>query len=258
MDNTLINKKKYPKSNSGKDCLGPCYEPMTRVIHPITLDFVTHKNLPFCPTDQWEYKDPNTGKKSQLIMDICMNPTSKNDIGKEDTEMNILIPKFNFNCEYFLKYYYKLDTFDQSINWLKQNQNLPFYTKLRIFNCALKAWGTTEEFIISDDLINFYIIVLKKKWIKEFYSAFQKYILIDDNKISIAKSNYNKISENVVEKTNFIIDKIFTSDTIYKIISKYHDKYYSRWQDISIHSYNIKQFTMDYLERKLIETTSQN
>jgi hypothetical protein len=258
MENNLSNSIKYPKSNNGNQCIAPCYEPGTKVVHPVTLELVTHKNLPFCPTDQWTFEDPDTGNKTQLIMDICMNPTKNNNSVVEEDDFNILIPQFNFNVEFFLKYYYGLKSFDDSINWLEANQQLPFYTRLRVFNSAFIIWGTTEQFIITENLIKFYKKILKKMWIKDFYQSLSKFVIIKNKKISFGDPKLSDDKDkNVVEKTNFILEKAFTDDVIYKLLMKYNAKYFPNWENISEHHIELKTFSLNHIKKKLLETINK-
>lgn len=251
MDDKELFGKKYPKSKHGKECLGPCYEPNTSVLHPLTLDYVTHKNMPFCPTEKWEYEDPKTGVKTDVLIDFCMVPTSKEDIGKSDIEMNILIPKFDFSCEYFLKMYYKLYSFDKSINYINSKKSSPLLTRMRILECALKTWGNTDQFVITDDLVALFTLIIKKWWIRDIYSELSKYINITDGKISIGRTVGNN---NTVEKTNYLLKKITDPSLLYKIISRYHTKYSAKWDTIELHLVNMKKFLMEYLEQKLLQT----
>ena len=254
MDDKELFGSKYPISKHGKECLGPCYEANTPVLHPITLDYVSHKLHSFCPTEEWMYEDPKTGKKTNVLLDFCSHPTKKEDIGKEDIEMNILVPKFNFSYDFFLKMYYGIYTFDEAINWINDKGTSPLFTKMRILECSLKNWGNTEQFVITDDLINFFMVIIKKRWIKDIYSALSKYIIIHDDKISLGRSTNLSDDNHTVEKMNFIINKIINPSILYSILSKYHNKYLDNWKSVNSHLDNIKLFLIDYLEKKLNKT----
>jgi hypothetical protein len=252
-DKELLVRPKYPISKHGKECLGPCYEPGTSIIHPISLDYISHQKHAFCPTEEWLYEDPKTGKQSSVLLDFCSAPTKKADIGQEDIEMNILVPKFNFSCDFFLKMYYKIYSFDEAINWINNKGSTPLFTKMRILECSLKNWGDTDQFVVTDDLINFFMVIIKKRWIKDIYSELSKYIAVKGDKISLARQT-KADGNNKVEKINYIINKVLNPSIMYTILSKYHDEYIDKWKLVRSHLDNIKLFMIDYLDKKLAKT----
>jgi len=60
----------YPKSKHGFQCLGPCNKPSSTIVHPTTLEYITHKH-PFCPVNEWVSVDPDTGAERNNILDEC-------------------------------------------------------------------------------------------------------------------------------------------------------------------------------------------
>ena len=88
--------KKYSKSKNNFQCLGPCYEPSTYIIHPTTLEHVTNTKYPFCPVNEWDDIDPKTKQKTSRITDKCFNPIKKKNISAHEVEMNIILPKIDF------------------------------------------------------------------------------------------------------------------------------------------------------------------
>src|SRR3989304_10249269 len=96
--------RKYPIGLNGQQCIGPCYEPETYIVHPITLEYVT-SSLPFCPVHNYKYKDPSTGKTEDRIIDQCIMPSKKTKGYEREYEMNVLLPKIDFDCSQFLKIY---------------------------------------------------------------------------------------------------------------------------------------------------------
>jgi hypothetical protein len=248
---------KYPISKHGKQCLGPCYEPGTTILHPISLDYLTHTKNAFCATPEWVYEDPKTGQKTNVLIDFCMGPTKKEDIGQEDIEMNILVPQFVFSCDFFLKMYYKIYSFDEAIKWINEKEATPLFTRMRILECALQNWGSTDQFVVTDDLLNIFTTIIKKRWIKDIYQEFSKYIIIVDGKISFGEpmttETTNTQENHTVEKMNFLLKKILDMNILFTVISKYHDQNISKWNTIKSQLTKIKQFMIDYLEKKLLK-----
>lgn len=254
-DTLLISDKKtYQKSTHGQDCIGPCYEPGIRIMHPMTLNYVRHKTEPFCPTNEWEYEDKYTGKKLKLYIDSCENPIRKGEINENEISMNMLLPWINFDCGHFLKIYYKIFSFDDGITWINKNKNTPYLTKLRILECCWKYYGYQDDFVITDELIDLYISIIKNKWIHDIYHKFKGMIVVDNDKIFIGKDvddNKDNKDKYKVEKINYIVKKLLDRNTIYKILLRYIKKFYSKWNEVKSHNKNIKLFIMEYLDNKL-------
>jgi hypothetical protein len=80
--------------------------------------------------------------------------------------------------------------------------------------------------------------------------------LIKNNKIFF-EENDDAPQKFYVEKKNFIIKKILSDNTLYKIISKYINENYPKWETIQDHLEKIKKFLIEYVEKKVIETISK-
>ena len=248
--------KKYPKSKSGQQCIGPCYKPGTWIIHPVTLDYITNEDFPFCPTNYYPDPDnPDTLKR----LDECFHPIEKPDkTDKTDIEMNIILPKFGFNCGHFLKIYYKIYSFEQTLEWLKENKYAPQYTKLRLLECSWQSYGNDVN-ILTDELVEFYVNMIKKSWIKKIYKHIEKYVKIDGDKIYFSvppkSEDKSKISnEYNVEKINFIIKKIVNKNNIYKFFTKYIKGNKKRWDEIEDHNIKMQKFLVKYIVNKIKES----
>lgn len=245
--NNLLLEKKYPKSRSNKACIGPCYHPKTWIIHPVTLNYVTHPDHPFCPVNEWESMDQATGKKITYYIDECYLPTHEEDISKKDIEMNILLPKIDFNCSHFLKIYYDIHSIEDAMNWIELNKTLPILTQLRIMECTWQAYVQKDE-DIDTRIVDFYINVIKKKWITLLYSKLKKFIVIDNGKIYIdrkeASESYKKDRVTVI---NFIVENFINHNTIYKFLTRYIEENRSNWENISSHNSNIKKSFIKYI-----------
>lgn len=253
----MKNKRsQYPMSKNEQHCLGPCYEQGTFIYHPITLEYFTRKDKPFCPTNGWTYTDPITKKTTNLKHDECINPTENKDTSKEEKiNENIFLPRIVFNCKQFLKIYYDINSFDDSLKWIR-NSYSPLTTKMRIIDCSWKVWGNAPDFVITDVLIDFYLIVIQKNWIKPIYKHIKKYIKVIDNKIQLDypdKLNKNR-KQFKNEQINYIIQKLLTNNIIYDILLKYIKMNSNEWSNIDSHNDNILYFMIDYLENRILKT----
>ena len=145
--------KIYPKSKSKKQCLGPCYYPKTNIVHPTLLEIVSNAE-PFCPVDPWKHVNPETGEEHTFATDICFQPTESKNISNKELELNMLTPFLDFNSGQFLKIYYEIFTFEDSIDWIERNKYEHINTRTRIINSALIAYGDNVE--LFDNLYTLY------------------------------------------------------------------------------------------------------
>ena len=231
------------KGKHNQPCIGPCLSGKEAIVHPIYLRNIGPFEEPYCSTLEWINED---GQK--LIHDTCKEPTDITKIDKRDLTISYAIPNFGFDCKEFLKNYYDLYSFESVLEWISQDHN-SIYTKLRIVNCSWGAFFNGDE-IINDQLIEFYIHVIKKIWIKELYSNIFEYISVDKNNIYI-KKNSDKIKDHKIEKINFIIEKFNNRSFIYNTLKSYIDTNKSRWKNIKNYNNELKQYYIDCVINKI-------
>lgn len=237
---------KYPKSQHGFQCLGPCYKQGTTIVHPITLEYVTTNDVPFCPVGEWETKD-----KTLKITDSCYNITATKEISGKDFAINLLVPQIDFNEEQFLRLVYKIYSFEDAVKFVDDNKTKPLQTKLRVIDCAWKAYGKTVT-IIDFRLVNFYIDLIKKKWINNIYKKFHKYVHVDSENDTVIfgdpTTNRLEYGDKIVTRTNFLLNRLINTEEIYKFLTKYI-------KNISdeqiIHPETLEQNLTAYIENKI-------
>lgn len=251
--------KKYPISYNNLQCLGPCYQPNTQIVHPITLNYVTNKKYPFCPVYNEHIQE--NGEKSIIYIDQCGLPTEITDVSNQDTSNNLLSPHIDLTAEYFLKKYYNIFTFEKMLDWLNEKKYTTLKTRIRVVNSAWSAFGLDMD-ILDQRIIDFYLELIKKKWIYEIIKEINDYIYIDKNskKISLAKYNTEKEDSQkfIVEKINFIIDKFIKRDEIYKFLIKYMKYRKDEWNNINNHVTQQYNDFIDYIKNKIIATLNDN
>lgn len=258
--------KKYPKSKHNLRCLGPCYPPNTLVVHPITLEYVTDKKNNFCPVPEWLYTEKETGKSFSLVTDICYKPSINKD--DKELEMNIILPFIDFNCEQFLKIYYSIFTFQDVVNWIERNkQQGQFLTRERVMECAFNVFGKDIEYV-DDSIVNFYMDVIKVKWLKDIYDAVGKYINIKNEKISLARitkennkdkekdkeKNNDKENEDDVIKMNFLVEKFVNHEKVAKFLNKFLVNEKKNFSKIDSINNEIKTQFIQYIKNKIKNT----
>ena len=248
---------KYPKSKNNFQCIGPCYQPGTWIVHPLTLEYIRDINHPFCPVKEWEYIDPD-GKKIIRTTDICYHPTESKDLSGKEFEMNILTPNIDFNDKQFLKIFYDIHSFEDAINWIDNKKYSPPLTRLRIMDCAWNAYGKNIN-IIDHRLVDFYIEIAKKKWMPDIYKQLNKYIHINNGKIMFGNPEDNELSpkDDIISRTNFLIDRFINNDEMYKFLIRYLKHRKEDWDNIVSHSTKIKGDLIKYIENKINLTIGQ-
>jgi len=213
--------KKYPKSLTGKQCVGPCYKKNTRIIHPLYFHIVSFDKS-FCPVAEHIINHNNNNKKKSHI-DECIE-YNNDDIS--NLHLDILQPNFDFNVPNFLNLYYNIQNFSEGIEWISQNIQVSINTRERIFNLIFEAFNKDiDMFDISDNRIADFINLLIKTKYNNLLSKLFIYINIDNNFASIHKYSYNirdipETDETIIIKTNYIIKNLITYNNISNFITK--------------------------------------
>lgn len=237
-----IFEETYPISDKGFKCLGPCYPPNEMIIHPITLDKITDDVDPFCPVNQYEKIDPDTNKKRIYHTDVCSNITS-HKYSQRELEMSVILPEIDFNCSHFLRVYYGIFNFQDALNYIKQN--IPLLTKIRLINCSWNQYGNDIDFT-TNQLLDFYIEVIKKRWINGYYKKLKHYIKVDSNKISFTE--YKEVSDDKhnVEKINFILKKLVNRKILIEFFNRYINENKNLWDKTNDHNKIIKRKILNH------------
>jgi hypothetical protein len=228
MEQTIHNKK-YPKSIYGYKCVGPCYKKNTSIIHPIYFNTITTDKMDyFCPTNEWFYKN-----KSNNIERFQIDKCKAEDANKFDKNINyenLLIPYTNFDELSFLDTYYNIDTFNNALDWITENNTTPINTRQRIFDLAYEAFKNTFDIIDFNDsrIVDFFINLIKIKYLDDFSMNFFKYIMINKDEIKIINNtNYKsdmETQESLIIKQNFILKYILTIENLTNFINNYFRK----------------------------------
>lgn len=244
------DKNKFPKSQSGLQCLSPCYPADLPTLHPITLRYHT-SDLPYCHVTNKVNEDGTDNIHNGINeIDTCFNPISINEYKK--LNVDILIPILNFNCKYFLVVFYNIKNLEEGLNYIDKKKYTSILTRARIIDCILKVYGENIE-IIDQRFIDFFIELAKKKWIVNIYNSIYTYIYADENIVKFInpKNNYLNYNDYKVERINFIIVKFINYDEMYKFINKYISYKKDKWNDIENFINNIEYEFIIYIETKI-------
>lgn len=202
------------KSSHNNKCISKCYSPGTNIVHPITLENVTHLDSSFCAVM------PKKENNKHIILKKCDEYDSEM---QDDDKLNILHPLILFDNRDFLQTYYQINDINDFYFWLRTNKNIPIFTKLRLFECILSVFGDDIS-IVEPIFVETIIDIIKKYWIKMMYSKLCKYIgYSSENEIQIMKPSKNKLTkiEKIDERTKYIISTFITNQNLTNIINNY-------------------------------------
>ena len=231
----LIPNKKYSKSTSGHQCIGPCVSKNKKIIHPITLETITDKDNSFCPVAGYEVINDKTNKKEIKYTDKCYGIQTDN-INNNEQIMNVLIPYLDFDVKHFLVMFYNLRSYEEGIAWINDNTSYPINTRERIFNCILISYGNTID-IIDNRTGEFVLELFKKKFIENLYERFKKYVYIDllSGSVKIKENTQQDTDDNKKIKLEFMYKNYININEINKYLYKYFRERKKEWANIKNH-----------------------
>jgi hypothetical protein len=222
-----MNNKKYPKSSSGKQCVGPCYKKNTKIIHPMYLDIITDNyNNAFCPVAEWTKVNKESGKLERYQIDKCNEPTDHVN-STEHGSYDLLYPYVDFNEEIFLELFYNINKFSDAIQWIDDNKHVPIESKQRIFDLALDAYGSSFDIMETSDtrIVDFILNLLKTKYLNNVVRELLKYIIINNQIAELKYNDKKETDETIIIKTNYIVKNILTIENVTSFISNYFRSY---------------------------------
>jgi hypothetical protein len=246
----MIGTTSFPKSLHDHQCLGPCYEANTKIMHPVTFQFVTDIEHPFCPVTPWKDRFGKT-----WITDKCPIATHKLE---EDVLLSsfFVTPKVEFNSSQFLKMYYSISSFEDIVLWYNDNTGVPYNTIRRILDAGWKAYGLEyKDKEPSELILDFLIIFIKLFWMPSFYQKLSPYMKVDnEGKIKVSENKTEKNSENKYEQKDkkmdfliYLIDREFLKKTLQAYIDRYQDK----WNEVPSHMKKIRAFLYNQIKNEL-------
>jgi hypothetical protein len=153
-----IEKKKV-YTVSGIECIGPCVPPNISYFHPVILRMITNPDHATCPTNLYIANNGNLSYTGKCNESDCEN------FNLTDMVTNFTIPSLEMKPDIFLKLIYKINSFEDTINWINNHNDNVYETVDRILNCA---WDKYIKEIpnIKILFIDFYKEFTQKYWMK--------------------------------------------------------------------------------------------
>ena len=235
-----INNKKYPKSKSGIQCITPCYPSNLWTLNPITFRYHT-ANEPYCHIS-------NDPEQLNREIDSCNNAISIEQYN--ESMLELLYPSFEFDCKYFLNVYNNIKNLEDGLNYLHEKKYVSIYTRARVVECLLKEFGKNIE-IIDDRLVDFFIELVKKKWLPELYARVHTYIGILNDSVIISDSNELEFDEYKIERINYLIENFINKEVVTNYLFTYIENNIKNWDEIQNQLENIKIDFLIFLHDKI-------
>lgn len=183
----------YQTSKHGHKCIGPCNAPGVVSLNPRTQYMLRYNNTGICPIEPF-YEDEIPNGSVLIGFDECDNAEMQNNESNKKIIEHIkkckndfIVPKKIFRAKMFASYYYGIQTIEDGIEWLENNQEEPYRTKERVFNHFMHAYG--NGMVLADGRLLKFIRTIILKNIHYIIKNIGKYFYIDDNKITLIDPN---------------------------------------------------------------------
>lgn len=245
--------KKYPVSVNGHQCIGPCYQKGTKIIHPLTLDQIVVNEYNYCLVN--EFISTSSSGKHIVHHAKCNIPTAKT-LQMDD---NIITPEIIFSSEYFIKVYYNIDNIEELLDWIFKNSYNPYKTKERVFDNGMCVYG--NDLVIVDQRIVSYIDSALHEYLPKIYNSINKYFVIRNNNIELCEpdssdTNIIKDIKHISAIRTYIKDNFLGTSNIHQFMSKFI-RYYK--EDLTKKNLTLLlvEHMIDYITKKILLTLEQ-
>lgn len=229
---------------SDNRCIAPCHPKNSWIMHPITMKYIKVGDKPMCPINERIVIDKKTGKKRTEDVAGCV--LDSDGVDGVDGVKYTMTQINRFSAKQFLLRYYNLETFDDAVNWVHKSKDESIRTRLRVMECVWRVYVNTDDFVIDNRLVEFYITVIKQFWIKDLYDNTKNMIKVDGKRIKFGKSK-NGVSKHKVEKTNFLIKNTISPNSVFTILLNYQNK-------IKKYNTTLKQFVINSVVKRIEDT----
>jgi hypothetical protein len=184
------------------------------------------------------------------LFEDCDSPTESNNKIEY-----YLAPILTPTDKKFVEIFYNIKSFDDALNIIDAKKTESFYASIRIIKMSFQAYGNKLK-IIDPRFTEFFNKYIEKYKLEIIYEYLHSYIAILDDKIKFVNPSENtlKIMDNYIERTNFLIETLYTVDKLTIFIHKYIKFNSSNWKKNDDHIENMAIDLIDY-SKKIIGLT---
>lgn len=213
----------YQVSVNGYKCIGPCSRPSEKSIHPLFISSYSdeYSMCPIDPVVDGPFGFPSRHSDT-MTFDVCNAPDE--NVAKNASYMQIVMPTVKFDPIFFLKFYYGIENHEQGIEWLEKNSELHYNTKERVFNQLIVVYYDVINFIDLRIINHIRNIFLYK--IQLIFRSISKYISINANSIIFSHPNSNKNKQDITDVksitlvNNYIKTKLISENEVINFVDK--------------------------------------
>ena len=215
MEENIYNIKKFQKSKHNQQCIGPCYQKNTKILHPLYFETATNPDESFCPVVKW------LKGNDEQILDECFEVTTQE--AQVYNTMDLLFPYVNFNTQLFLNLFYKIVSYSNGIDWLYNNKHLNINSLIRVYDLIFETYGDTLDVIEFTDpkLIEILIHIIKVKYLDKLIIKLTNFITIENNEVFLKKNIKKDDDDTIKIKTNYIIKKYLNVEVLKEFMINY-------------------------------------
>lgn len=236
-------------SFNGHRCISKCVEAGKVLIHPLTGYIIRKDKNNFCLVDGFQEINISKNKHELQFADTCILDDKKN--GETDIASVLLFP-FEFDYKIFLNML-NIKSFDDGIDWIDQHKHNNNKTIIRVLRCILNVFWNEFNFMNNIFIVIFTNIV-NNTFMPKIYGVVGDYINMKDGNVYVTQKKNDKLGENIIEKTNYIIDNYCNDDIIKIFLIKYAEKHTDDWKKIDNHINQMEKELIEHIEDK-IKTT---
>ena len=201
-------------------------------------------------TDDVHYK----ASYDMILTDKCR--IEDNKWYKLPDELASTLLSFYFNANEFLIGVYGIHSFDETIVWTIENEQLPFDTIKRVHNCAWKVHGNKLD-ELSNVVLEYYYLIAKQYWLHDYVDH-----LLAKYAFSFIPRNNNTVTATTAnaraEVYHIVLDQFFTYHFFITTVKKFVLEYQDQWENIDSPYKMLKNYVFDKLLRLIEEKQGPN
>lgn len=221
----------YQKTTNGIKCISKCYNAKEIIAHPISTEPMTNVNEPFCAIV------PTIVDDKLVPMDKC---EPKYNSSMHDDTYDVLYPIIEISPNDFLMKFYNVSNVDDFYALLRNNENYPVFTKIRMLDCFINIYITNVN-VIDTSISTLVHGIIDDFWINKIYDAMHQYVFIFNNICTLVHPENNKLDrEDFAEQRIKYLSEQITPQLVYEFVNNY------------VHSISEKQITDDWAKHSVI------
>ncbi len=208
----MNHKNTYQKTTNGIKCISKCHDAKDIIAHPISTEPMTNVNEPFCAIV------PTTIDDKLVPMDKC---EPKYNSSTHDDAYDVLYPIIEISPNDFLMKFYNVSSIDDFYALLRNNNNYPVFTKIRMLDCFINIYITNVN-VIDTTISDLVHCIINDFWINKIYDVMHKHVFIFNNICTIVRPENNMLdkSDFAKQRKKYLLEQ-FTHQIVYEFVNNF-------------------------------------